>query len=82
MKIGDRVKCISIWSPHGNSDYLKLGEYYIVEDFDFSNIHNLPFIKVNINKPPFTKCLIAYHPLHFRTLQQERELKLKKLQTI
>jgi hypothetical protein len=21
MKIGDKVKCISVWSPHGTSEY-------------------------------------------------------------
>lgn len=80
MKIGDKVKCVSVWSPHGTSEYLKLGEYYIIEGFQL-NSNYVDFIQVNINykNPPFSKCLIAYHPGHFRTLQQERNLKLNKL---
>jgi hypothetical protein len=78
MKIGDKVKCVSLWGPSGKSDYLKLGEYYIVKLVS-NKKSDSNFIIVNVPFVNNTNLDIAYHPSLFRTLKQERKEKLKKI---
>ena len=34
MRVGHKIKCISVRGPDGKSSYLKLGQYYTIEDFE------------------------------------------------
>jgi hypothetical protein len=79
MKVGHKIKCISIIGPDGKSSYLKLGQYYTIENFE-ENVDKNGSTYIVVDVGVFSsKRLISYHTEHFQTLKQDRKDKLGKL---